>query len=275
MFKKNLPEVSGPWKFKDEEIAQNLCSNNVEVIQELFSMAKDLRNEESDRSKALDSKAASLFGLLGILGSAALLAISTKSDQPFFTVMNSPIGSLLIILSLICMATSLIFIFLSVRVRAAFIAPGEADLIGGVHAHDEPDTNRNEQPQDGHKYRRFLIEHFWKLYKAAFEKNESKAALLAWGQNFLFTALLMIVALQIYAVIWMFPMSKNMPDPKQSTSTPQQQTVTTRPAPMPQSSSGTKVTESMERPSPLRASSQGQSTRLSQGPVPKGTGDKK
>lgn len=247
------------WLLNDAEICEKLCSNNIDVISELFSIVKALRIEEINRLNTLDSKAASLFGLLGVLGSVALLAISIKEDNAFYMIANSSVGKLALVSALFCMALSLFFLYSVIRVRSAFTAPGDTDLFGGVHNFDEADSER-DGAIDAHRYKRFLTEHFWKLYTVISDQNEEKAKHLIRAQGWLFFAILIIVALQIYTVISLPNMTKSSSPQNPTLST---QATTARPAPIAPSSSGIKISNgNANRPTALPKSSAGQSRGL-------------
>ena len=63
-----------------EEISERLRTENREIIQELYSLVMNLQSTENDRTKALDAKAAALFGFVGAVISAIFVVLGFLSD---------------------------------------------------------------------------------------------------------------------------------------------------------------------------------------------------
>lgn len=281
----------------EEEIRLALCTNNVELIQDLFKLVLALQNGETDRGKSLDGKAASLFGLVGILISVGFIALSSlagKADQPFSFLVSGCLGAPLVVFTLVLLLASCACLYASVRVKAVQGAPGDRDLFSSIKefdGHNEKSADKAFE-QDGHLYRRFLCEHYWKLYSNLFSQNETKGTILAWGQGLLFTALFMLVAAQIYAVVTSPGrlMDKEIPPKTTQTATPPalvpsakdvasqkvtEATSNSRPAELRASSNGKAIhNEGDKRPETLQASSAGRPVKLSEVPpkkiIPKG-----
>ena len=200
-----------------------------------------------------------MFSLIGVLGSVTLFVLSVKSDQPFFYIIKTYWGITLILVALSCLLISLLFLYLTTKVVATYSGMAEEALLGGIAQYD---ADHKDCSVKGHNYRRYLSEHIWKGYRAAYIRNERKADLLSHAQNYLFGALFLIVVFLIGAVLHIF----NMPDDAKTKSS---ETIIapaapapTRPAPLMTSPEPAKVTNS-DRPAPLPLSPQGQSEQRS------------
>jgi len=270
----------------EEEIRRALCTNNEDVIQELFKLLLSLHSGESDRGKSLDGKAASLFSLVGIVISVGFVALSSlagKSDQPFSFLLSGCLGRPLVVVTLLLLLASCACLYGAVRVKAVQGAPGDHDLFSSIEKFDGHDEKAADKTfaQNGHLYRRYLCEHYWKLYSKVFSQNETKASVLGWGQGLLFGALFMLVAAQIYVVVGsprgVMEKEKSVTTTTQSSppAAPAAKSITapnatvdtsSRPAQLPVSSSGRVIhNEGDPRPEPLQASSSGRPVRLSEG----------
>ena len=247
------------------ELVLGLCTFNVGVVTEFLSFAKNARAEEIDRAKSLDTKAASLFSFIGVLGSITLFALSVKADQPFFSIIkNTNWGISLMILVLLCLLISLVLLFFATKVVATKSGISEQALIGGILLYDIEDKGCKE---DGHKYRRYLAEHVWKAYRASYMRNEKKADLLAYAQSFLFGALVAVVAFLMAAMVHI----KNMPEDTKpqvvQTETTTVSPAPARPEPLMVSPEPGRITNS-ERPVPLRPSPEGHTEQRGLRPSP-------
>lgn len=141
----------------------------------------------------------------------------------------------------------------------------------GILTHDnhkDSDTDKENADKSGHNYRRYLIDHFWKLYRNSFAHNESKAKALAWGQLGVFVGLMLLVAAQMVAMIRFAGMSNESKSANSNPQTVSGTVTSTRPEPLQASSSGTLVRDGVSRPSPQNAASAGQSVRLNNGERP-------
>ena len=276
-------ENVGP--LSEDEVREGLSTHNVEIIEELYKLIHSHFDGENDRGKALDSKAASLFSVVGILISVnlvALGALSGRGDQPLAFVFSTIVGKVAVGLILVLLVASVIFLYITVKVKAVQGAPGDRDLFSAIGKYDGYSVKRKENAPlpDAHLYRRHLCEHYWKLYKNLFERNEKKAHFLGFGQDLLFAALVALVAIQAWAVVISPTVSTTKTtniDKTPCANTSAAQAVPTqgsaRPTPLPASSKGTYMKDSA-RPRPLEASSAGKDIKLDEGAISRPTKSK-
>ena len=283
------------WEVKYEDLPRHLATNNKDLIAELFKLIQSALGSESDRTKAIDAKAASLFSLIGIMGSAGLLAFSSKGAESFGAVAQSKLGMAAIVILLVLLLFAIGFIFLSVKVSETKSSPRDADLFASIKEHDgrlrvaeqldggcvvmHPDPMQTRigevcGTEDGHSYRRYLAEHYWKLHCELFVSNQKKAVCLAKAQKCVFSALCIIIVFQIGIVYFGYMDKKNSASkiPQSSVPAAQPKASPQPPSPPPplKASGMGRVTRDSVTPAPLRASSSGQSHQLSEGIKKKG-----
>ena len=271
----------------ESEVSGYLATENHQVINSLYSLVLSLYNNESDRAKSLDTKAAALFGFVGAFISAIFIVLGFLGNPNNAKLAGTLTGTslYLIVTVLVLLGCALMSLFLAVVVKKGWKAPGDRDLFEAVHKYDGhglgPGDNHS---QPDHDYKRHLIEHFWKLYKACFDQNEAKAMALFYGQSLVFLGLLLLIAVQIRAVL-AFQSNMNSskdqittsvttvpapaPQGKTERSLPNpdssKNTAGTRPPPLDASSSGRTVRNSQDSASPLRPSGDGNAARNSKG----------
>ncbi len=268
----------------EQEITQQLSTHNEDVIKELYSLTLKLNDHENDRTKSLDGKAAALFGFIAALISAIFVLLGLLGDAKGNRLVPILSGNIFfsVLFSLIVLAVALLFLLKCIAVKSTWKSPGEIDLISAVQTYDrhidgQPDESNSSK--SAHDYRRHLTEHFWKLYRNAFDRNEEKAQDLRVAQYAIFIALFVLVAIQVTAMLELrSSIMSNSSKPTASTesistptasSSPSPQPTSTRPSSLPVSSAGRPTNDSAGRPAPLQASSTGKPTRLSEGrPAP-------
>lgn len=120
-------------RLTEEAIRNSLSTYNEQVIKDLYSLVLSLYRDEGDRSKSLDTKSASLFGLVGAFISAifVILGFLTDSKNIKISELLSGAPSYLILGVLGFLGFALVSLFYSVRVTAKWKAPGEIDLFQG------------------------------------------------------------------------------------------------------------------------------------------------
>ena len=253
-------EAGAPPILTDDEVAETLRTENCAVVQELYALILSMYNNEGDRTKALDAKAAALFGFVGAVVSAIFVVLGFLSDPK-----NSLLSSILsglplyaLIIVLLSLTIALVALFRAVGVKKAWKAPGERDLFEAVQKYDGHGANdEKKSDQSANNYKRHLIEHFWKLYRVSQHLNELKAKALYCGQLFVFMGLVLLVGLQIYMILAIH--GDLMSTPKNSGASPSAPTA-------PNTVSGPAPSE---RPPALESSSAGKSIRNSEDSRPK------
>lgn len=262
----------------EDEIAHALTTENRQLIDTLYAIACNLYSNESDRAKSIDSKAAALFGFVGAFISAIFVVLGFMGDAKNTKLVTALSGNTLYLLVIVLglLGASLMALFFAVVVKKGWKAPGDRDLFEAVHKYDGhvPGGEKNHE-MPSHDYKRHLIEHFWKLYKACFKENESKAQALFIGQLAVFLGLLLLIAVQVVAVLAFRTnmstpndQSPKSPAPASTAIAPATPATSSegRPAPLAVSSKGTLTRDGADnRPAPLQASSDGQNKRLSEG----------
>ncbi len=242
-----------------EQIRKELCTENRDVIRELFKIIQNLRDEEHDRAKSLDSKASSLFALVGVLVTANFLIIGdlSKKNEMISYILSTCWGKLVFVALLIVLVSACIFLLATILVREAQLAPSDDDLFCSISKHDD----HGQKDVDGHKYRRFLCEHYWKLYRNHLDSNDKKATRLFYGQSLLFTALISMFAILICLIISFGPMGNQKKEserlPASSNSSP---TANIKPA---DTKSHQSPVMTSPRPEPLGSSGDGKSIKNS------------
>lgn len=256
----------------EKEISESLCTENKEIIKEIYSLSLKSYYDEGDRSKHLDSKASALFGFVGASLSAifATLGILANPKHKLFSTILSEGYLYCIIAVVITMGLALATLFYTVMVTNNWRAPGEEDLFKSIPKYDGHIANDSTNSEkSAHDYKRFLTEHFWKLYKTCFSVNERKAKSLFWAQILIFTGLMFLIGIIIFIVIDFSTMStENTTDTQAKIETPavKPENNSGRPQPLPISSQGTSATRELnQRPTPLMASSEGRNVHLSEG----------
>lgn len=244
-------------------IIEYLRTNNEAVVTVLFDRVLDVYKSEAERTNAIDNKAIGLFTFIAAFISAIFIFINYIYGLEAIKIPNelrSLIKWVVVVISAF-LAIATYFLFESVRVRSGFRAPGEKDLFEAIQECDgHPEIGNKDSTQSAHTYKRYLVEHYWKITQSGIDQNEKKATCLFRSQVIVFTCLLGLIAILISIVV----SSKDM---KQDQI--QQPTEVKTSAEKPSTSSAsTQITSSTDRPAPLKASSDGRTTQLNEGKPP-------
>lgn len=180
-----------------EEITEALSTDNQAVVGTLYSLGQSLYASEFDRAKIFDVKASALLALIALFTSFAFLLlerallVSVRIGSEILGYFALWIFVFFGALQLFCIWR----IFQGVKIRSGAKAPDERVIFEAVQLHDGHDLPV-EQPRTDHNFKRYLVEHFWKLYQVRFDENELKAKHLLASQIGIFTGLVGLVFAQ-------------------------------------------------------------------------------
>ncbi len=161
---------------KDEEIIENLRTDDREVIDAVYRICFEVLYKEDERSKAIDAKGSTLLGMSGLstgvvfsLGGLLIEKIN-NIDLPFI---GCPIPWLVFFYftSSITLLGSIFFALLSIKARSDWRCLKDTDIFRGdmIEAGNGP-------------YKRYVSTHAWKVYRNNFWINEKKGTILKIGQ---------------------------------------------------------------------------------------------
>jgi len=179
----------------NKQIRENLRTNDEKLIDTIYSICWEMMLREFDRIKDIDSKALGMFEINGICFSI-LFAFGRyffKEQSSWSSLYQNYLFIIIIsiyLLTNISFLLSSIFLFGAFKARIDFRWVKDADLF------------RKKQIDEGVKtYKRYIIAHFWEIYRNNDIINEKKARKLKYGQVFFFIAIIFIFILIFTLVI--------------------------------------------------------------------------
>lgn len=154
-----LRDVAPP-SLSEEQVVERLCLNSKTLVVCIGGMVRAAVGEEERRATSLASKASAMLSGAAI-ASALTVSVSSSSGGAGWAR-----G-----VAVVAFVTAAALSTLSMRIRSDNRGINEADVFNSqVLQHEDP-----------HVYRRYMVAHLWRLYRAHFAVNDRRAAWLFWA----------------------------------------------------------------------------------------------
>ncbi|MEE9615362.1 MAG: hypothetical protein V3W31_10510 [Thermodesulfobacteriota bacterium] len=141
-----------------EEVMDNICTDDGEIISKLYDLTLSLLDVESKRTTSLDSKAANILGMAGValalIFSLGGLLLEKIKDVTIFYMSTTYALSILYIFTNIVLLLSIIFAVVSIRARSDYKTVTDKDIF------------TKEIDQGENYYKRYMIVHLRLLDQA-------------------------------------------------------------------------------------------------------------
>lgn len=168
-----------PFNLTEDELKKRLEIDDKGLVDELYNIVSRVLYEENERQKQIDTKGGSSIAIIGLSTSLVFslggLLIEKISNLPL-PMIGCPIPWLVsfYLSTSITLLVSMAFAYNAIRARSDWKWFSEADIFN-----QEVLQEKEEQPQ---YFKRYMIEHMWKLYTTNFGINEKKGDALKWCQ---------------------------------------------------------------------------------------------
>lgn len=185
----------------EEELKKRLEIEDRELVNELYAIVSRVLYEENERQKQIDTKGGSSIAIIGLSTSLVFSLgglLIEKIDNVQLPILGCPIPWLVFfyISTSITLLASMVFAYKAIRARSDWRWFSEADIFN-----EEVLKEKKSQPQF---FKRYMIEHMWKLYKTNFGVNETKGRALKRCQLLFIVGLIelmpIIVIIGLYAL---------------------------------------------------------------------------
>lgn len=188
------------FKVSDDDVMKNICTKDQQIIDTLYDLNLSLLDKVDVQFSSLDSKGSNILGMAGValalIFSLGGLLIEKIDNRPlFFTNKPVEILSVLYMITVFLLLASVIFAFLAVKARTDINTVSDEDIFTkeiGTH--------------NDNSYKRYLIVHYWQIYKNNYLINELKGLWLKWA--YWSFAASMIFLLLISVVIGIYSLNK-------------------------------------------------------------------
>lgn len=188
------------FKLSIEKVIENICTDEIKIIDSLYNLVFHLLNKEDERLSSLDSKGSNILGMAGV--ALALIfslggLLIEKIEDTSLIFLNSVVYilSILYILTNFLLLISIIFAVFSVRARSDFKTVSDVDIF------------TKEISKGENYYKRYIVAHFWQIYQNNFIINERKGFWLKY--SYWFFTLSMVFLLLISITIGLYSLNKH------------------------------------------------------------------
>lgn len=184
----------------DDEILERLSTDDEHIIGEIHKTCFDVLYKEEERTKFIDSKGASLIGIIGLSSSLVFTLggiLIEKITNVNFPMIGCPIPWLvfLYISSSLTLLMAILWSFLAVKTRSDW------------RWLDDKDIFHDEMIREGiNLYKRYMAAHAWYIFKNNFKINENKAGRLKSAQLLFMFALFQLIP--IIVIIGLYALKK-------------------------------------------------------------------
>ena len=174
------------------EVLKRLQIDNKDIVENTYAICYDLVKQEEERRERLDTKTSNLIGIVGVFITLVFgfggIILEKVRDQHWATIL---VG--IFLGAIFCGAVSLWFALTAVKAKHNLNVINDEDIF-------------NKEMLKGNiiDYKRYLIAHFWRIYRNNFKANEEKGKYLVrafkWFSAAVIFLFVIVLSLSVYII---------------------------------------------------------------------------